>query len=60
MLYQWCITAMILELLEANSGIFPRYDDYFYGSDYIDAMHDGQVQDKDMVLMLSLDSAQLY
>ena len=60
MLYQWHITAMILQLQEANGGILPSYDDYFYGSDYIDAVHNGQVQDKDIVLMLSLDGAQLY
>ena len=60
MLYRWHVTAMILELLEANGGILPSYDDYFYGSDYIDAVHDDQVQDKDIVLMLSLDGAQLY
>jgi hypothetical protein len=60
MLYRRRITAMILELLEANGGILPSYDDYFYGSDYIEAVRSGQVQDKDMVLMLSLDGAQLY
>ena len=60
MLYRRKVTAMILELLEANGGILPTYDDYFYGSDYIDAVRDGRVQDADMVLMLSLDGAQLY
>ena len=60
MLYQRKVTAMIMELLEANSGILLTYDDYFYGSDYIDAVRDSRIQDADMVLMLSLDGAQLY
>jgi len=60
MLYQQRVTAMILELLEVNGGILPSYNNYFYRSDYIDTVHNGQVQDKDMVLMLSLNSAQLY
>jgi hypothetical protein len=60
MLYRRKVTAMIMELLEANGGILPTYDDYFYGSDYIEAVRDGRIQDADMVLMLSLDGAQLY
>jgi len=51
---------MILELLKENSGILLTYDNYFYGSEYIEAVLDGRVQDTDMVLMLSLDGAQLY
>ena len=60
MLYRRRVTAMILELLKENGGILPTYDDYFYGSEYIEAVLDGRVQDTDVVLMLSLDGAQLY
>jgi hypothetical protein len=36
------------------------YDDIYSGSDYLDAVESGQIRDDDMVLMLSIDGAQLY
>lgn len=60
MLYRRKITATILELLRTNDGILPSYDDFFYGSEYLDAVQDGRIQDNDTAVMLSLDGAQLY
>ncbi|OCH86961.1 hypothetical protein OBBRIDRAFT_814321 [Obba rivulosa] len=44
-------TSALLQELEQNTG---------QGSDYLDAVRRGDVQDDDVYLMLSLDSAQLY
>ncbi|KAJ3555102.1 hypothetical protein NP233_g12285 [Leucocoprinus birnbaumii] len=37
-----------------------QLDDYIHGSDYLDRVHDGKIKDTDILLMLSLDGAQLY
>ena len=60
MKYHRKITAEIFKLLETNDGVLPFYNDYFFGSDYLEAVQNGQIQDHDVVLMLSLDGAQLY
>ena len=36
------------------------YDDIFCGSDYLDAVQNGDINDYDTVVMLSIDGAQLY
>jgi hypothetical protein len=36
------------------------FDDIFCGSDYLDAAEKGDIKDNDMVVMLSLDGAQLF
>ena len=36
------------------------FDDIFCGSDYLDAVEDGTINDTDTVVMFSLDGAQLY
>lgn len=54
------LNAKLAELLRDNNGSLPTVDDYFYGSDYIEAVRDGRIQENDMVLMLSFDGAQLY
>ena len=36
------------------------FDDIFCGSDYLDAVEQGNIKDDDMVVMLSIDGAQLY
>lgn len=54
------LNAKLAELLRDNNGSLPTIDDYFYGSDYIEAVRDGRIQENDMVLMLSFDGAQLY
>ncbi|KAJ3553191.1 hypothetical protein NP233_g12702 [Leucocoprinus birnbaumii] len=37
-----------------------RLEDYVHGSDYLQAVHEGEINDNDILLMLSLDGAQLY
>jgi hypothetical protein len=37
-----------------------EYSDVLHGSELIDAFHDGRVAENDIVLMFSIDEAQLY
>ena len=50
----------IIAELEANSGVLASYDDIFYGSGYLESVKKGRITDDDIVLMLSIDGAQLY
>jgi hypothetical protein len=50
----------LAELLCDNDRSLPTVDNYFYGSNYFEAVRDGRIQENDMVLMLSFDGAQLY
>ena len=43
-----------------NLGKDVTYDDIFCGLDYLDAFENGEINDYDMVVMLSMDGAQLY
>ena len=62
MKYRRDLNVKLAELLSGDGAAasFPTFDDYFYGSDYIEAVRDGRIQENDMVLMLSFDGAQLY
>jgi hypothetical protein len=60
MKYRRKLNEKLAELLHDNNGSLPTFNDYFYGSDYIEAVRDGRIQENDMVLMLSFDGAQLY
>ena len=53
-------TEEILEELEASDGINNVYDDFLHGSDYLEAVANGHITSNDMVLLLSIDGAQLY
>jgi len=53
-------TVEILAELEGNDGAIGVYDDIFCGREYLDAAIDGRIKSGDMVLMLSIDGAQLY
>jgi hypothetical protein len=53
-------TQEILQELERNHGVLGVYDDIFCGSDYISAVQDGEIMPDDMVLLFSIDGAQLY
>ena len=48
------------ELDENNGKRTSPYIDFFDGSDYLDAVRNGNIKDDDVVIMLSLDGAQLY
>jgi hypothetical protein len=43
-----------------QNGALASYDDFFHGQDYLQAVSDGKIKLGDMVLMLSIDGAQLY
>ncbi len=58
--YRRRITRTIINELEANNGLLSSYDDFFYGSDYLKSVKTGEIGDDDIVLMLSIDGAQLY
>ncbi|KAF8156747.1 hypothetical protein B0H34DRAFT_630637, partial [Crassisporium funariophilum] len=40
--------------------VLEEYEDIFHGSAYLEAVHLGAIQDNGMVLMLSINGAQLY
>ncbi|KAF9646246.1 hypothetical protein BDM02DRAFT_3130490 [Thelephora ganbajun] len=46
--------------LNRNEDADYLYDDIFCGLDYLEAVENGQVNDYDTVVMLSIDGAQLY
>jgi hypothetical protein len=46
--------------LHANGYQLPVLDDVFHGLEYLDAVRAGQISDDDILLMYSIDGAQLY
>ena len=56
-LHEW--TQQILEELR-QTGSIPIVDNITMGWDYLGAVLDGDIREHDFVLMVSLDSAQLY
>lgn len=58
--YRVLHTAAILAELEENDNFPKKYTDFFDGSQYMDAVENGSIKEDDMVLMLSLDGAQLF
>lgn len=58
--YRQTITHAIIGELEANNGILSSYDDFFHGGDYLENVKKGGISNDDIVLMLSIDGAQLY
>ena len=47
------------ELLRSK-GVIKEYDDVFHGTDYINAVNNGQIKEDDVMVLFSLDGAQLY
>ena len=58
--YRRTITSAIIAELETNEGNLSSYDDFFHGADYLENVKKGSISDDDIVLMLSMDGAQLY
>jgi hypothetical protein len=59
--YRKKYTDKIREELRQHNGIrVSPYGDFFDGSDYLDAIASNNVMPEDMVLMFSIDGAQLY
>jgi hypothetical protein len=53
-------TRQIINDLETSNGIIEAYDDIFHGWEYLNAVNRGDICEDDMVLLFSLDGAQLY
>ena len=53
-------TAAIFAEIEANGGHIAAYDDIYHGSEYLAAVGRGDIAQDDMILILSIDGAQLY
>jgi hypothetical protein len=52
-------TQQIIDELQ-QTGKIAEYDDIYQGSDYLRAVNEGKITSNDMVLLLSIDGAQLY
>ncbi|OBZ71729.1 hypothetical protein A0H81_08962 [Grifola frondosa] len=50
----------VVAQIEANGGLINSFEDITHGSDFYDAYKDGRIGPKDILLMLSIDGAQLY
>jgi hypothetical protein len=53
-------TAEILAKAGNNNGVIDEWSDVFYGNEYLDAVQSGKIKDGDIVLLMSIDGAQLY
>ncbi|KAG1845763.1 hypothetical protein C8R48DRAFT_551450, partial [Suillus tomentosus] len=53
-------TQQIFDEIHRNDGFIDAYDDILTGSAYLDAVRVGRIKPGDMVLMISIDGAQLY
>ncbi|KAJ3501967.1 hypothetical protein NLJ89_g9101 [Agrocybe chaxingu] len=53
-------TQGILEELDENNGRIPVYEDIYHGQEYLEAVARGDISPNDVVLMFSMDGAQLY
>ena len=53
-------TKRILEELERNGNHIKEWEDIYHGTAYLDAVRAGNIKDEDMVLLMSIDGAQLY
>jgi hypothetical protein len=60
MMYRRRCTEKMMEELGATNGVREVFRDFFDGSDYIKQVREKNIKDNDMVLVLSLDGAQLY
>jgi len=53
-------TKRILEELERDSNCIKEWKDIYHGTTYLDTVCAGKIKDKDMVLLMSINRAQLY
>lgn len=54
-------TAEILETVDDDGNLkIPLYEGYLHGTDYLEAVNRGDIKDTDVVLIGSIDGAQLY
>ena len=60
MSYQCRETEATISALQQNNGQLEAYSDFIHGSEYLGAIQEGWITDEDVVLMFSIDGAQLY
>jgi hypothetical protein len=60
MRYRQHRTQEIIDMLQQTDYELESWDDVLCGRDYLEAVLDGTIGDDDMVLMFSIDGAQLY
>ena len=53
-------TKATISTLQQNNGQLEVYSDFIHGSEYLTAVREGWITDDDVVLMFSIDGAQLY
>ncbi|PCH37486.1 hypothetical protein WOLCODRAFT_31277, partial [Wolfiporia cocos MD-104 SS10] len=58
--YRSKITRKVLGSLLPNNSIIPEYTDFVHGEDYLNSCNRGDIRDDDIMLMFSMDGAQLY
>ena len=58
--YRRTKTREIIDQLQRNNGSVLVYEDFFHGSDYLENIRSGNITDNDVILMFSIDGAQLY
>jgi hypothetical protein len=58
--YRLAATEKIMKDLDLYDGKIPLIKDFFFGQAYIDKVDEGFINENDMVLMFSMDGAQLY
>jgi hypothetical protein len=60
MSYRRTRTQEIIRELQQNNGILEGFEDFLHGREYLEAIRTGRITDDDILLMLSIDGAQLY
>lgn len=60
MSYRRLCTEHILEDYLTHDGVMPEISDWIHGTEYIEAVQDGRIDEHSTTLLLSLDGAQLY
>jgi hypothetical protein len=58
--YRQSKTWELIHELQAKFGNLSSYDDFYSGSDYLENVRSGNIKDNNILLMLSIDGAQLY
>jgi hypothetical protein len=53
-------TRAVLENLRNNGNEINTWEDIYHGTEYLDAVRNGRIKENDMVLLMSIDGAQLY
>jgi hypothetical protein len=60
MSYRRLRTREIIKELQQNNGFLEGFEDFLHGREYLEAIRTGRITDDDILLMLSIDGAQLY